>query len=203
MLPLTFADPSDYDKIAPTDRISILGLQNFKPGTQLTLQVGWRAGGGRPGSGRDAEAARPRLAPRPSPRHAFQLSSRRLSPQPPRGPPPAGQARRRQHLLLPREPHLQRQPGGGGRGEGGCLEAARPPEGPDTAAARTPPPAARAPCRAPPAGPAAPSPRRRPSVSRHARPTPHPHPPPHPTPQIAWFKAGSALNAMAAQFKGK
>lgn len=38
MLPLTFANPSDYDKIAPTDRISILGLKDFAPGKGLTLQ---------------------------------------------------------------------------------------------------------------------------------------------------------------------
>ncbi|GBF99166.1 aconitate hydratase [Raphidocelis subcapitata] len=38
MLPLTFADPADYDKIAPTDRLSILGLTDFQPGKQLTLK---------------------------------------------------------------------------------------------------------------------------------------------------------------------
>lgn len=38
MLPLTFANPSDYDKIDPTDRISILGLKEFAPGSGLTLQ---------------------------------------------------------------------------------------------------------------------------------------------------------------------
>ena len=32
MLPLTFNDPSDYDKIKPTDRISLLGLKEFAPG---------------------------------------------------------------------------------------------------------------------------------------------------------------------------
>lgn len=32
MLPLTFSDPSDYDKIKPTDRISLLGLKEFAPG---------------------------------------------------------------------------------------------------------------------------------------------------------------------------
>ncbi|KAJ3411640.1 Aconitate hydratase mitochondrial [Chytridiales sp. JEL 0842] len=40
MLPLTFADPKDYDKINPADKVSILGLEsNFKPGSQLTLRV--------------------------------------------------------------------------------------------------------------------------------------------------------------------
>lgn len=44
LLPLTFADPADYDKIAPTDEISILGLTSFAPGSQLTLK-GTRADG--------------------------------------------------------------------------------------------------------------------------------------------------------------
>jgi aconitate hydratase len=38
MLPLTFANPSDYDKIDSTDRLSILGLKELAPGTQLTIQ---------------------------------------------------------------------------------------------------------------------------------------------------------------------
>jgi aconitate hydratase len=32
MLPLTFANPADYDKIQPTSKISILGLNEFAPG---------------------------------------------------------------------------------------------------------------------------------------------------------------------------
>lgn len=32
MLPLTFANPSDYDKIQPTDKISLLGLKDLAPG---------------------------------------------------------------------------------------------------------------------------------------------------------------------------
>ena len=32
MLPLTFANAADYDKIQPTDKISILGLKDFTPG---------------------------------------------------------------------------------------------------------------------------------------------------------------------------
>ncbi|KAJ1568854.1 Aconitate hydratase mitochondrial, partial [Nowakowskiella sp. JEL0078] len=40
MLPLTFANPKDYDLIDPTDLISIIGLENdFVPGKQLTLQI--------------------------------------------------------------------------------------------------------------------------------------------------------------------
>ena len=32
MLPLTFADPADYDKIRPDDRLSLLDLKKFAPG---------------------------------------------------------------------------------------------------------------------------------------------------------------------------
>lgn len=32
LLPLTFANPSDYDKIQPSDRISLVGLKNLAPG---------------------------------------------------------------------------------------------------------------------------------------------------------------------------
>lgn len=39
MLPLTFANPADYDKIEPTDRVDIIGLKEFKPDTPLTLRL--------------------------------------------------------------------------------------------------------------------------------------------------------------------
>jgi len=39
MLPLTFANPSDYDKINPDDKISILGLHDFQEGVPLTMKV--------------------------------------------------------------------------------------------------------------------------------------------------------------------
>jgi aconitate hydratase len=39
MLPLTFEKPSDYDKIDPQDKVSIVGLTNFKEGVPLTLRV--------------------------------------------------------------------------------------------------------------------------------------------------------------------
>ncbi|KAG6911031.1 hypothetical protein DXG01_005447 [Tephrocybe rancida] len=39
MLALTFADPADYDKISPSDKVSILGLESFAPGQNLTLKV--------------------------------------------------------------------------------------------------------------------------------------------------------------------
>ena len=37
MLPLTFADPADYDRIREDDRISILGLGTFAPGIALRM----------------------------------------------------------------------------------------------------------------------------------------------------------------------
>ncbi len=37
MLPLTFANPSDYDKLQEDDRVSILGLTAFQPGVPLTM----------------------------------------------------------------------------------------------------------------------------------------------------------------------
>ncbi|MDH5477596.1 MAG: aconitate hydratase [Nitrospinota bacterium] len=44
VLPLTFIDPEDYDKIHQTDRVSILGLEDFAPGMPLTVQLS-REGG--------------------------------------------------------------------------------------------------------------------------------------------------------------
>ena len=32
MLPLTFAEPNDYAKIKPTDRISLVNLESMTPG---------------------------------------------------------------------------------------------------------------------------------------------------------------------------
>ncbi len=37
MLALTFADPADYDKVQPDDKLDILGLESFAPGKNLTL----------------------------------------------------------------------------------------------------------------------------------------------------------------------
>ncbi|KAJ0402080.1 hypothetical protein ATCC90586_000265 [Pythium insidiosum] len=39
MLPLTFANPADYDKITGNDKIDIIGLNDFQPGKQLTVRV--------------------------------------------------------------------------------------------------------------------------------------------------------------------
>merc|ERR1712014_65210 len=44
MLPLTFDDVADYDKVQSGDTVSIRGLQSFKPGTQLELSVKKRDG---------------------------------------------------------------------------------------------------------------------------------------------------------------
>ena len=37
MLPLTFANPADYDVVGPFDRLSIKGLTNFSPESKLTV----------------------------------------------------------------------------------------------------------------------------------------------------------------------
>ncbi|KAI3435493.1 hypothetical protein D9Q98_001559 [Chlorella vulgaris] len=44
LLPLTFANPADYDKVGPFDRISIKGLTSLTPGKPLTV-VGKRPDG--------------------------------------------------------------------------------------------------------------------------------------------------------------
>ncbi|KAF9344721.1 aconitate hydratase [Mortierella sp. AD094] len=44
LLPLTFANPADYDKIAPEDKVSIRGLTSFKEGVPLTLHVSKKDG---------------------------------------------------------------------------------------------------------------------------------------------------------------
>ena len=36
--PLTFANAADYDKIQPSDRISLLNLKDLKPGSVSCLQ---------------------------------------------------------------------------------------------------------------------------------------------------------------------
>lgn len=37
MLALTFVNVDDYDKVQPSDKVSILGLESFAPGKNLTL----------------------------------------------------------------------------------------------------------------------------------------------------------------------
>ncbi|MCP4957966.1 MAG: aconitate hydratase [Actinomycetia bacterium] len=39
MLPLTFANPADYDRIGEDDRIGVVGLADLAPGSQVTVSV--------------------------------------------------------------------------------------------------------------------------------------------------------------------
>ena len=39
MLPLTFADDTAYSRIEPSDRVDVLGVEDLRPGKQLTLRV--------------------------------------------------------------------------------------------------------------------------------------------------------------------
>jgi len=39
LLPLTFVDPNDYDKVDPHDQVDIAGLKDLAPGRNLTLRV--------------------------------------------------------------------------------------------------------------------------------------------------------------------
>ena len=39
MLPLTFADPADYDRITGDETVAIRGLTTFQPGQPLQLEV--------------------------------------------------------------------------------------------------------------------------------------------------------------------
>jgi aconitate hydratase len=38
-LPLTFANPADYDKLREDDRVSLKGLKSFAPGKNLQLEI--------------------------------------------------------------------------------------------------------------------------------------------------------------------
>ena len=39
LLPLTFANPADYDKVQEDDRVAILGLAQMAPGKTLTVEL--------------------------------------------------------------------------------------------------------------------------------------------------------------------
>jgi len=39
LLPLTFQNPSDYDKIQPSDKISLLGLKDLAPGKPVKCEI--------------------------------------------------------------------------------------------------------------------------------------------------------------------
>jgi aconitate hydratase len=44
-LPLTFADPADYDKVKEDDKISVLGLAALAPGSEVTAVLHHKDGG--------------------------------------------------------------------------------------------------------------------------------------------------------------
>jgi aconitate hydratase len=44
MLPLTFANPADYDRVNPYDRINLVGLKDLKPGQSLVMVVDGKDG---------------------------------------------------------------------------------------------------------------------------------------------------------------
>merc|ERR1712107_383789 len=44
MLPLTFSDKADYDKVRPDDKVSIVGLESFQPGKQLQCVLSYSDG---------------------------------------------------------------------------------------------------------------------------------------------------------------
>lgn len=44
LLPLTFSNPSDYDKVQPDDKVSITGLNEFAPGKPLTCILAHKNG---------------------------------------------------------------------------------------------------------------------------------------------------------------
>ena len=41
MLPLTFDNPDDYDKIKTGDKVSLSGLKEFAPGSQVRALFGY------------------------------------------------------------------------------------------------------------------------------------------------------------------
>ena len=39
MLPLTFADPADYDKVKPDDKVTLTGVKALAPGSQVNFNA--------------------------------------------------------------------------------------------------------------------------------------------------------------------
>lgn len=37
MLPLTFKDPADYDKVQPTDFVDLIGIEKLAPESEVTM----------------------------------------------------------------------------------------------------------------------------------------------------------------------
>jgi aconitate hydratase len=44
VLPLTFADPADYSRIGPTDKVSVVGVADLAPGRQVEVVITSSAG---------------------------------------------------------------------------------------------------------------------------------------------------------------
>jgi len=43
ILPLTFSNPADYDKVKPDDRVSLVGLSGLAPGKVSDSNCVWRS----------------------------------------------------------------------------------------------------------------------------------------------------------------
>jgi aconitate hydratase len=39
VLPLTFANPADYDRVQATDKVSLVGLKDLAPGREVTARL--------------------------------------------------------------------------------------------------------------------------------------------------------------------
>lgn len=39
MLPLTFVNPEDYEKVQPTDFIDLIGIESLKEGSEVTMKL--------------------------------------------------------------------------------------------------------------------------------------------------------------------
>ena len=39
LLPLTFADPADYDRVQPTDKVDLIGVETLAPESTITMRL--------------------------------------------------------------------------------------------------------------------------------------------------------------------
>lgn len=39
LLPLTFVDEKDYDRVQPEDRVDLIGIKELAPGSQITMKL--------------------------------------------------------------------------------------------------------------------------------------------------------------------